>query len=268
MQAIDTARSGIAKVKVRREVAAGKNLQFAEEMVKFLSEKFSEKSNPTYDFRNITPKQLEDARKEERLKAYNTIPGSSKFQAMVFRPHQQMKASTRICLCQECQVEYGSCQLFKEYEIPVKHLKQNCLRSTLEERIGAEAIEDDEFIDDEVTEVLIKDSIVALAAGSKSRETFYLMKITVEETEASKSETDGWGTKVKEGQLHLRGQFFETKSGYDTRYKLLKKEAIFFRESVVYPFVQMEEKKNYHELSADESLQITRYIENSHLGFI
>ena len=188
---------------------------------------------------------------------------------MVFRPHQRMKASSRICLCKECQVEYGSCQLFKEYDITINHLKKICLRSTFADRIGAEALEDDESIDDdETTEVLIKGSIVALAAGTKGCETFYLIKITEEEREASTAETDEWGTNITGGQLHLRGQFFETESGYDRRYKLLKKEAIFFRESVVYPFVQMEAKNNYYELSADEYMQITRYIENSRLGFM
>ena len=129
---------------------------------------------------------------------------------MVFRPHQRMKASPRICLCKECQVEYCSCQLFKEYDITINHLKKICLRSTFADRIGAEALEDDEFInDDETTEVLIKDSIVALAAGTKACETFYLIKITEEEREASTAETDEWGTNITGGQLHLRGQFLK-----------------------------------------------------------
>ena len=149
----------------------------------------------------------------------------------------------------------------------MKHLKKTCLRSSFIDRIGAEALEDDEAIDNETTEVLIKDSIVALAADTKACETFYLMKIT-EEKEASITETDTQGKKIKEGQLHLRGQFFETDPCSDTRYRLLKKESIFFRESVVYPFVQMEAKKKHYELSADKFMQITRYIEKSHLGFI
>ena len=73
------------------------------------------------------------------------------------------------------------------------------------DRICAEALEDDEAVDNETTEVLIKDSIVALAADTKACETFYLMKITEEEKEASITETDTWGKKIKEGQLHLRG---------------------------------------------------------------
>jgi len=113
---------GVAKVKVRREVAAGKKLQFAGVMVQFLSEKFGEKTDPGYKFKDITPEQLEEARKEQRLKIYSTIAGSSKFQ--VFRPHQRMQASPRICLCKECQVENGSCQLFKEYDITINHLKK------------------------------------------------------------------------------------------------------------------------------------------------
>ena len=100
-----------------------------------------------------------------------------------------MKASPRICLCEKCQVEYGSCELFKKYDITIKHLKI-CLRSSFMDRIGAEALEDDEAIDNDTTEVLIKDSIVALAADTKACKTFYLMKITEEEKEASITETD------------------------------------------------------------------------------
>ena len=123
-------------------------------------------------------------------------------------------------------------------------MKKICLRSTFADRIGAEALEDDESIDDdETTEVLIKYSIVAIAADTKARETFYLIEIIEEKREASTAETDEWGTNITGGQLNLRGQFFETESGYDRRYKLLNKEAIFFRESVVYPFVQLGGKK-------------------------
>ena len=163
-------------------------------------------------------------------------------------------------------MEYGSCELFKEYDITMKHLKKIYIRTSFMDRIGAETLKDDEAIDNETTEVLIKDSIVVLVADTKACKTFYLMNIT-EEKEASITETDAWGKKINEGQLHLHGQFFETEPDSDTRYRLPKKESIFFRESVVYPFVQMELKKK-HELSADEFIQITKYIENSHLGFI
>ena len=197
---------GIPKVEVRREVAAGKKLQFGDEMVEFLSGKINSKTDPAYKFKNITTAQLEEARAEERLKVYSTIEGSSKFQAIVFKPNQKMKASPRICLCKECKDDYGSCALFKEYEINIKHLKKICLRSSIMERISAEIQNPEDAIDDTpAADALLKDVAVALAAEKKAHETFYLMNIIQEEEWAEKDETDAWGTEIRAGQLHLRG---------------------------------------------------------------
>ena len=44
---------GMAKVKVRRELAAGKKLQFTNQMVEFLSGNFNNKPDPAY-FQTIT----------------------------------------------------------------------------------------------------------------------------------------------------------------------------------------------------------------------
>lgn len=71
---------------------------------------------------------------------------------------------------------------------------------------------------------------------------------------------------LQEGQLHLRGLFFERESGSDTKFKILKHEAIFFRESVLYPFVQLNNKGKHYELASDERMQITRFIEESQFG--
>ena len=89
------------------------------------------------------------------------------------------------------------------------------------------------------------------------------MKITQEEESANEEETDSWGTIVQPWQLHLRGLFFETLPGSDLKFKLIKKPAIFFRDSVIYPFVQLEAKKKHFEMLPEEHLQITRFIENT-----
>ena len=187
---------GIAKVKVRREVAAGNPLRYASEMVEFLTEKFKDKVNPSYMFKEITSKRLETARSSERLKVFSTIEGSSKFQVIVFKPNQVMKAAPRLCLCEKCKVDYGSCQLFEEYAIMCNHLKRNCLRSDVADSAD---MEDDEENDEEAeqVDVLVATTVVALAADKKSFETFYLIEITQEESPAMKDETDHWGKSVK-----------------------------------------------------------------------
>ena len=257
---------GIAKVKVRREVAAGKKLQFADQMVEHLSKMFEEKTDPSYKFKEIAVDHLEELRSEQRLKVYSTITGSSAFQVIVFKPGQRMKTAPRICFCEECQEDYGSCSLFTEYDITAKHLQQICLRSSTLERIGVELEEDEPVHDEPAADVLLKDVVVALAAEKKARETFYLMKITQEEEQASKDEKYGWGTFIKAGQFHLRGLFFESVPGSDRKFNLIQKEVIFFRESIVYPFVQLEASKKHYLLPEEEHMQITRFIESTCMG--
>ena len=51
---------GIAKNTFRKEIAGGRNLQTSAEMVKFLSEKFADKSSPEYVVREISKEELDE----------------------------------------------------------------------------------------------------------------------------------------------------------------------------------------------------------------
>ena len=73
--------------------------------------------------------------------------------------------------------------------------------------------------------------------------------------------TDKWGRCVKGGQAYLTGLFLERDSGSDTKYRLVKKDVFFYKESVIYPFIQMEATKKGFTLAREEQLQITRFIE-------
>ena len=257
---------GIAKVQVRRAVAAGHSLKVTEDMVDFLEEKFKENSNPTYIVKNIKPERLGAAREIDKRRTYKPITGSSKFRVCVFRPNQTMKASTRICLCELCQVEYGSCELFVEYPIVYSNGNNISLRSSFKDYIGMEEEPDAENEEEhEEEDALQLGTVVALAADVKAIEAFHLIEITAEENIAPYDEKDKWGNHVKSGQLHLRGLFFERESGSQTRYKKIKKEAFFFRESVVYAFVQIVARKKGYELTSEEFVQINSYIQNSWL---
>ena len=72
-----------------------------------------------YSIKEIEEKELEDMRNEVRCLDVGTIDGSSTFRVMVFEPgHTIFKAATRLCICEICKNEYGSCSLFKEYSLP------------------------------------------------------------------------------------------------------------------------------------------------------
>ena len=84
-----------------------------------------------------------------------------------------MKASPRLCICEKCPVDYGSCSLFEEYDLVVQQLKQTCLRSGMVgiENLGIEFDDDMEVQKEQAaSEVLVPDTVVALVANSKSRE--------------------------------------------------------------------------------------------------
>ena len=61
---------GLTKVCVRREVAAGRKLKNTETIVNFLEQKFGNKIDPNYTFKNISCEDLED----ERRKNFANVP--------------------------------------------------------------------------------------------------------------------------------------------------------------------------------------------------
>ena len=180
-----------------------------------------------------------------------------------------MEASPRLCICGKCQVDYGSCGLFEENDLVVQQLKQTCLRSGMVgiENLGNEFDGDIDEVQQEqaASEVLVPDIVVALAADSTSRESFYLIKIIEEEQQKLEDDTDDYGH-VKKGVKHFEGLFFERKFDSDKVYTLNeKKRAFFHKESVVFPSVQLKPRKGEFELRDDELLVIIKYLEMSNV---
>ena len=102
----------------------------AAQIVQFLQTKFSYKSNPSYYVKEIDPQVLNRAREKAQFKKIETLDGSSSFQVMVFNPHSsEVLASPRLCLCDKCKAEYGSCYLFNSHELRTLVLKESALRS-------------------------------------------------------------------------------------------------------------------------------------------
>ena len=173
-----------------------------------------------------------------------------------------MLAAPRICLCTKCQINFGSCSLFVEHNINMQQLEQINLRP-IKNAIGAEEPEEGYEFPMFGTEMMPKDSIVALMAEQNYKEDpFYLITITDEEKEAWNDEKDKWGTQVEKGQMHLQGLFFQRR--VDRKFELIKgKKAIFFRESVVWPQVILEAKKNIYTMENKEYVRIAMAIDNT-----
>ena len=109
----------------------------------------------------------------------------------------------------------------------------------------------------------VRDTVTAIAVDSKSRESFYLKKITEEEKEMTEDVEDDFSQVMKKGMKNLEEVFLERKFDSVNGYTIPKKPkyAFFFRENVVFPSVPLELKKGHFELSNEELLMIIKYME-------
>ena len=263
---------GIAKIAIRREIGNGGYLEDAEDMVKFLKAKFHDKNNPAYIIKEIDTKHLEMVRTESRCHEVSTIKGSSLFQVIVFTPGEKsLRVAPRLCACNQCMVSYGSCDLFSEHPLLVKTLNQTFLRSN----VGNNDItEDDIEVDDDdnysKSDFLVIDSVCAVATDVSSSDTVWFIKIT-DDSIAVGDIYDDYQHKITAGQHYLEGHYLEkhTESRKGQTYTLMnKKKVFFFQESVVYPFVQCEEKKGKLFISNESIVEILYYVENNGLSSI
>ena len=77
-----------------------------------------------YSIKAIPEDRSDVARKQDNSLKISTIDGSSSFHALVFKPNSRaFRASTRLCVCDDCKVEYGSCKLFKDYTLTIMGYK-------------------------------------------------------------------------------------------------------------------------------------------------
>ena len=97
---------------------------------------------------------------------------------------QHHKNISQLCICNKCQVEYGSCELFCQYILEVVQLKKMNLRSAQTEEFLKEGV---------VNEFLMAYSIFAVAADSKSSDTFWFVRLYSNPEEAIAYITDDYG---------------------------------------------------------------------------
>ena len=174
---------------------------------------------------------------------YETVAGSSTFQVILIHPGTSViKASPRLCMCKECKNEFGSCSLYKEYDLTVHHLNKVSSRSNFVN----EYTPDCEGAGTAKNEFIAKDSVVAVAARNKHTDTIWFLMVTSNEMIMNKSINGGYGNTTAAGQDFFTGKFLERTTS-QTVYVLSNKNIDFFEKSFVYPFDQViPNKKSLH----------------------
>ena len=111
---------------------------------------------------------LDEERSLDLLIDVATVHGSSTFHAMLFSPGKNFfKASKRICICDKCKDQFGSCEQFSEQSLNVKQLNKIHLHSSNADVLGKHA-DDEEDNKNSIINFLVGDSFIAVAAGSNS----------------------------------------------------------------------------------------------------
>ena len=246
---------GTAKVTIRKMAAHGHSFYNASNIVEALVDRYAGSSSVKYYIKEISPEQLETARNDAQSLKLCPIDGSSYFRAMVFTPGEAtFKASPRLYICQECKEMYGSCSIFSKYSLLSMRYDQPFMRSQLnanEQEEGSGHCEDNENDNDddndecELWDFLTAGSVVAVANEKASQDSVWFIKITDNNCVEKEIVFDLYHNSIIPEDRFLKGHFLERSDiGKDyTLFKVSKLETYFYRETILYPFVPLQESK-------------------------
>ena len=124
-------------------------------------------------------------------------------------------------------------------------------------------------IEDASDDFLLADTFCAVAPDESSPETLWFMKVK-DSFELAVEMIDDYENVIAPGLPYIEGRFMEKvdvlAKGY--LYKLSKKKRFFFKESVVYPFVQFTGHKKGFFLSMEEYAEVLNYVGSNGLSHI
>ena len=175
----------------------------------------------------------------------------------LYTKHETFKAAPHLCLCDSCLSKYGSCEMFKTYQLHCTQLKANFLWSQYQTELTEDTVATN-------IGLIIPEMFCAIAASSTSADTVWFMKI-VEKCVAAHDIEDDYGHKISQGQHYVVGNFFKrtrsTKNGL--LFKEEPKKTYFFKESIVYPFVQSSTLKMELYLINNDFADILAFVEQT-----
>ena len=200
---------GVAKVAVRQEVARGELFTVASEVHDFLNNKFGEKEHPPYHLYQVNTDELETECKASAKIVYKTIPGSSSFHVIIFKPEAKVfKAASRLCLCESYQIDYGSCSCLRSQVVYPASLRSGILPPIQHNNIL------EEIDDNNMAEVfIVPDTVVAVAAAPESVDTIWLIHVNTTNCISFKEENvDDYQHVIPPGINFNNGNYYERSS--------------------------------------------------------
>ena len=122
--------------------------------------------------------------------------------------------------------------------------------------------------EEEVCDFVMPDSVVAVAAPKSSADTVWLIKVVEVNQRLEEKCVDDYGHEIGSNMVHLSGHFLEQSEKRSTTkrsvYKESTKISFFYKESILYPYVNMQEQSNgYLCLNVEDYTDILYYIENN-----
>lgn len=96
-------------------------------------------------------------------------------------------------------------------------------------------------------------------------DTVWFVKVIDDTCVDHKNTIDDYGNKVADGVYYIAENFFEYLSDAHNKktYKLSKKVPLFYKECIVYPFVNITEGKKGYEIANNDFTDILYYVEQN-----
>ena len=181
---------------------------------------------------------------------------------MVFDPDSvDFKASTIICVCEQCAENYGSCDRFIEYNLAVFPLNKFALRSINKER-EPEDDSDNDPDNENVEDFIYPESIVVVPAPEKCVDSVWFIKVLDMHINENSSSEDDYGNIIPAYVKYFAGHFLECLLKKNTLFKLSKMKTFFYAESVIYPYVPMTVSKKCLLLEDKDYSDIINHVQN------
>ena len=181
-------------------------------------------------------------------------------------------AASRLCVCDICKYDYGSCELFKKLSLTSRYYEPPCLRSAFNEDDDDDDDDDHDDDGDEIDEeerdgywdILCPNSFVAVANDS-CRDSVWFIQIIDNNCIVDKPEPDSYGQVVINGVRFLKGNFLEkVHDGKDhIVYKKSDLVTYFYKETILRPFVPFVESRNGLKLMNHDYVDIIYHLEKN-----
>ena len=181
---------------------------------------------------------------------------------MLFKPNSEsFRAAERLCVCEKCLVNYGSCRLFHKFSLNVRQLKENILKS-------ASVVENETENGEVHKDFIMPGSLCAIVASENSPDTVWFVKINSAEDVAEKNMIDDYGNTIVPGHKFFQAKYLEKliEKKHRQVYKEKRKIAYIPKTSIVYPFVNFKKETDKYIIDNNELCEVIAYVE--HFGLV